>query len=68
LTLEPTQQPEPSMTATTQSAQVVTPTQQSTPVPEKTVGGTKSGLPCGSMGLAPLAIVGYLWHRKRRGK
>jgi hypothetical protein len=68
LTLAPTRQPEPTLTPTTQPAQVVTPTLQSTPVPENTGGVTLFGLPCGSMGLAPLAIVGYLWHRKRRGK
>jgi hypothetical protein len=66
LTLEPTRQPEPTRTATTQSVQVVTPTPQSTPAPEKTGEGSKSGLPCGAMGLAPLAAVGYLWRRKWR--
>jgi hypothetical protein len=66
LTLEPTQQPEPSRTATAQIVKVDTPTQQFTPAPEKTEAGGKSGPPCGAIGLAPLAVVGYFWRRKRR--
>jgi hypothetical protein len=68
LTSEPTLQPEPTQTATTQPTQLGTPTQQSTPAPEKPGGGAKSGLPCGSLGLAPLALVGYIYRRKRKGK
>jgi hypothetical protein len=64
LTLEPTLQPEPTRTATTQHVQVVPPTPQSSPAPEKTGEGGNSGLPCGAMGLAPLAVVGYLRRRK----
>jgi hypothetical protein len=67
LTLEPTRQPEPSMTATIQSVQEVTSTLQSTPAPEKTEAGGKSGLPCASIILAPMVVVGYLWRWKRRG-
>jgi tetratricopeptide (TPR) repeat protein len=66
LTQEPTRQPEPTQTATTQPVKVVTPTPQSTPTQEKTGGGAKSGLPCAAMGLAPMAVVGYLWRRKSR--
>jgi len=66
LVQEPTSQPEPTRTATAQHTQVVTSTPQSTPAPEKTGGGTKSGLPCGAMGLAPLAVVGYIYRQKRR--
>ena len=66
LVQEPTSQPEPTQTATTQHIQVVTSTPQSTPAPEKTGGGAKSGLPCGAMGLAPLAVVGYIYRQKRR--
>jgi hypothetical protein len=65
---EPTGQSESTQTATTQPVQVVTPTPQSTLIPEMTGEGPKSGLPCGAMSLAPLAVVGYLWRRKRRGK
>ena len=66
LVQEPTSQLEPTQTATTQHIQVVTSTPQSTPAPEKTGGGAKSGLPCGAMGLAPLAVVGYIYRQKRR--
>ena len=66
LTLEPTRQTEPTQTATTQPAQMETSIPQSTPAPEKTGEGAKSGLPCGAMGLAPLAVVGYIYRRKRR--
>jgi tetratricopeptide (TPR) repeat protein len=63
---KPTWQPESTQTAATQSVQVVTPTPQSTRAADKTGEGAKSVLPCGAMGLAPLAVVGYLWRRKWR--
>jgi len=68
LTPEPTLQPEPTQTATTQPTQVVTPTPQSTPTPSNSGGGGKSGLPCGAIGVAPLALVGYLWRRKKKAE
>ena len=66
VTLEPTGRSEPTLTVTTRSVQAVTPTPQSTPTPEKTGAGARTGLPCGAMGLAPLAVVGYLYQRKLR--
>jgi hypothetical protein len=67
LTPVPTLQPAPSQTATTQPTQLVSPTPQSTPSSGKSGGGGKTGLPCGAIGVAPLAVVGYLWRRKKRG-
>jgi hypothetical protein len=68
VTVEPTGRPEPTLTATTQPVRDDTSTPQSTPAPEKTNGAAKSGLPCGALGLAPLAVAGYFLRRKRRGE
>jgi tetratricopeptide (TPR) repeat protein len=65
-TMEPTLQSVPTGTLPNQPVMKLTPSAQPTPTPEKTEGVSIFGLPCGAMGLAPLAVVGYFWRRKSR--